>query len=75
MTMSEICREHHFISSGRCAYCQMQSRYYNECWASLQKWTKAEIKKEQERYEGLLENLKCISHIHEEGDSLCYGSS
>jgi hypothetical protein len=69
--MTKICREHHFNSSGRCSYCQMQARYYEEALSALNGcWTEKEKKDPSEHWQEKVDSYKCVPHSHEEENPL-----
>jgi hypothetical protein len=64
--MNKDCREHHFTSSGRCRYCQIQARYYYECMTTLNSWSKKEKRNPNEHWQEKVDSLRCKLHIHED---------
>lgn len=61
--MSELCYEHHFVSHGRCFYCQMQERYYYDVLNILNSWSEGE--KDSDEWRNRINGIKCKPHIHD----------
>jgi len=62
---SKECREHHFSFGGRCMFCSMQQRYYDECLATLNSWSEKNKRNPKEHWEEKVKDIKeCKLHFH-----------